>query len=228
LGSITEPKGEVKMLDERPVRRWLRSLALWGGAAAALMAIMAFAGAASAAAASDLNGDRADALGGMWHRLNPQQSQSNPAPEHERLTCHRSDESVVAQSLVGPAWVCRYNKLPEPALNFAWNTTTGRFRGADVTTTWTCPAWFPANVCQNVTQVVEGDFDFSLAGGGGFSVLVDMVVTQTGADQVLYNYWVNLFVCPWFRSFEQALAANPFPLPFDGVNGPAGDCIGAP
>ena len=212
------------MNGNRAACRWWRRMALWGGATAALITITAFGGSASAATAAEVSGGSALALSGMWHRLNPQQSQSNPAPEHERLTCHRSD-GLPFEAL---PWACRYDKLPEPALNLAWNTTRGRFRGADVTTSWICPSWFPANVCQNVAQVVEGDFVFTPAGGGQFTVLQDLVVTQAGADQRLYDYWVNLFVCPWFRTFDEALAANPFPLPFDRVNGPAGDCVGAP
>jgi len=210
-------------MNKSRARSWFQSMALCGVATLALIAITAFGGSASAATRSGPNRS-AGALDGMWHRLNPQQSQSNPAPEHERLTCHMS----AGQAVVALPWACRYDKLPEPALNFAWNTTRGRFHGADVSATWACPSWFPASVCENVTQVVEGDFVFSLAGGGQFSVLQDLVVTQAGGEQRLYAYWVNLFVCPWFRTFAEALAANPFPLPFDGVNGPAGDCIGAP
>jgi hypothetical protein len=43
---------------------------------------------------------------------------------------------------------------------------------------------------------------------------------------VLYNYWVGQFVCPWFRSLDAAVAANPIPLPFDGTF-PQQDCIAA-
>ena len=51
-----------------------------------------------------------------WHRLNP--DQSNPAPEHERLRC-----------IEAAVWVCRYDKVPEPALNFSWNRNTAQFVG---------------------------------------------------------------------------------------------------
>jgi hypothetical protein len=47
-----------------------------------------------------------------------------------------------------------------------------------------------------------------------FTVLQDLVVTQTGTDQELDVYWVNLFVCPWFRTFDGAVAADALPLPF--------------
>jgi hypothetical protein len=60
-----------------------------------------------------------------------------------------------------------------------------------------------------------------------FSVLEDLVVAQSGARQVLYVYWVGLFYCPWFRTFDEAVAANPLPLPFNGI-WPPQDCVGAP
>jgi hypothetical protein len=181
--------------------------------------VATFAGAGYAAApafASDSTG----ALAGMWDRLNPQQSQLNPVPEHEHLACERRAD------VDSGAWMCRYFKIPTPQLNFGWNNTTGRFIGSDVTATWTCPSWFPATICDNVVQVVEGTFVFDLFSDGQSTSFQDLVVTQAGGEQRLYDYWVtNRFACPWFRSFAEALAANPFPLPFNGVSGPALDCV---
>jgi len=184
----------------------LRSHSL--GLCVATISLVLIAGLAAGPSAAASGGP----LAGMWHRLNPRQ---NLAPEHEALACHRQSGSSDL------AWACRYFKIPEPNLNFAWNTTTGRFEGADVTASWTCPVWFPTTVCASVVQVVEGNFVFN----GTFSVLQDLVVTQIGAQQTLYVYWIDSFACPWFTSFDEALAANPFPLPFDGVNGPGGDCL---
>jgi hypothetical protein len=211
-----------RLLVKRPARLRSRSWMLQAGAIVALCMVGSFVGAATGAAAPALANDPTGALAGIWNRLNPQQSQSNPAPEHEQLACNRRAD------IDGGAWLCRYHKIPEPALNFAWNNTTGRFTGSDVTATWSCPAWFPATICDNVSQVVEGTFVFDLSSGGQFSNLQDLIVTQAGGEQRLFDYWVNSFVCPWFRTFDEALAANPFPLPFDGVNGPAGDCVVAP
>jgi hypothetical protein len=199
-------------------RRGSRSLAARAATITLLVAAM-LAGLGSAAAEPALAAGPTGALAGMWHRLNPQQSQSNPTPEHEVFACHQRAD------IGGLPWACRYFKIPAPQLNFAWNTTTARFEGADVTASWVCPDWFPATICDNVVQVVEGEFVFDLASGGTFSSLQDLVVTQVGGEQRLYDYWVNSFVCPWFRTFDEALAANPFPLPFDGVNGPSGDCV---
>lgn len=192
------------------------------GVAAAIVAaflIALFAVAGSGVAASPLASNPTGALAGNWDRLNPQQSQANPVPEHERLTCVRRAD------VGGGAWMCRYFKIPAPQLNFGWNNTTGRLIGSDVTATWACPAWFPATICDNVVQVVEGTFVFDLSSGGQFTSLQDLVVTQAAGTKKLYDYWVNQFACPWFGSFDEALAANPFPLPFNGVNGPSLDCI---
>lgn len=153
----------------------------------------------------------------IWHRLNPQESSTNPTPEHQRYLC-----------LEGVSWRCRYDKLPEPELNFFWDRDRGTFVGEDVTANWTCPLWFPAEACQNVTTVVRGPAVYENQDGSSLTVDQELIITGSGADARLSMYWVDQFVCPWFRTFDEALAANPFPLPFDGVNGPSGDCAGAP
>ena len=143
--------------------------------------------------------------------LNP--DQNNPAPEHERLPCI---EAAVR--------VCRYDKVPEPALNFSWNRTTAQFVGRDITDSWSCPEWFTE--CAAVTRDVEGTATYRGEGGHPFKVLVDLIFID---DEVMYLSWVDFgFACPWYPSFEAALAANPFPLPFNGVDWPAQDCIFAP
>ena len=50
----------------------------------------------------------------VWHRLD--MDRANPAPEHERLSCSR-----------GLVWTCHYDKAPEPALAFWWDTMNGDF-----------------------------------------------------------------------------------------------------
>jgi len=147
----------------------------------------------------------------VWHRLNP--DQSNPAPEHERLQCIETS-----------VWVCRYDKVPEPDLNFSWSSTTGHFVGSDITDSWTCPTWF--DDCGAVTLVVEGTALYVPEGGRPFRVLTDLVFS---GDEMLNVYWVDFgFACPWFSTFEAALSANPFPLPFNGVDWPNPDCSFAP
>jgi hypothetical protein len=146
-----------------------------------------------------------------WHRLNP--DQSNPAPEHERLQC-----------IEAAVWVCQYDKVPEPELNFSWDGTTGHFVGRDITDTWTCPTWLTD--CATVTRVVEGVALYVPAGGQPFRVLTELVFDAAGT---LYVYWVDFgFACPWFSTFAAALSANPFPLPFNGVDWPSADCVTAP
>jgi hypothetical protein len=165
-------------------------------------------------------GGDAGTLARQWHRLNPD-SPPRP-PEHQLLTCHRLGEDGRA------VWTCHYNKLREPALNFFWDADKGDFVGQDVTDFWTCPAWFPTSICANVTSVVEGVTVFEGASGTTGSVFTDLIVTRVGGRQVLQFYFVNQFVCPWFKTFSEALAANPIPLPFDGVNWPSQDCVVAP
>jgi hypothetical protein len=120
--------------------------------------------------------------------------------------------------------VCRYDKVPEPALNFSWNRTTAQFVGRDITASWACPEWFTE--CAAVTRVIEGTATYRGAVGHPFKVLVDLIFID---DEVLYLSWVDFgFACPWYPTFEAALEANPFPLPFNGVDWPEQDCIFAP
>ena len=164
-------------------------------------------------------------LAGEWHRLSV--DRSHPAPEHELLRCVENNGAQAGTS--SNTWFCRYSKAPEPTLNFAWNNNYGFLSGRDITSSWTCPAWFPGAICANVVSVVEGTMTFidPDTHQPPFSVLEDLVVVQTPAGERLYNYWVNRFVCPWFRTFGEAIAANPLTLPFDG-NFPPQDCVGAP
>ena len=130
-----------------------------------------------------------------WHRLNPNGTQD--ASEHERLTCREGATS----------WTCVYDKLPDSG--FAWNATVGRFAGRDVTSSWTCPEWFPTEACAGVVQVLSGNAVFLVDGDRPFTVPQEYIVTSVGGDEVLYVHWVDLFVCPWYRSFDEALGANP-------------------
>jgi hypothetical protein len=67
---------------------------------------------------------------------------------------------------------------------------------------------------------------FRNADGSTFAALQELIVTSGGGTQVLWVRWVRFgFACPWFPTFDQALAANPFPLPFNGVDWPEDDCI---
>jgi Calx-beta domain/RTX calcium-binding nonapeptide repeat (4 copies) len=143
-----------------------------------------------------------------WHRLN--NDRRNPAPEHERFHCAE-----------GADWTCMYDKVPEPALNFHWDDQKATFTGkATPQGQWTCPAWFPNDVCANVDRVAQGVATFPPA----FSARLDLVVATVGSQVRLYVYWVGQFVCPWYQTFDEALAANPFPQPFNGSDWPSQDC----
>jgi hypothetical protein len=154
--------------------------------------LMAFSGAGASAAAPF----------GQWHRLNP-----GTQDEHERLRC----VETVAH------WTCAYDKLPEPGFHI--DSTVGMFQGKNVTSAWACPEWFPAEICDNVVAVYEGPATYFLDGGGKFRVDEDYVITDMGGQPVLIQYWIDQFACPWFRTFDEAVAANP---------GSVFDCIFAP
>ena len=153
----------------------------------------------------------------VWHRLNPNAPGFAP-PSHERLACVNG--SVF--------WACRYDQPPEPSLNFYAEPVVGYFLGRDVTNSWNCPTWFPSSICGNVTRVAAGTVRYFPANRPPVDIPEDLVFTGTGTSRQLYVYWVNQFVSPWFPTFAQALAANPIPLPFNGVDWPAQDTIFAP
>jgi Calx-beta domain/RTX calcium-binding nonapeptide repeat (4 copies) len=145
-----------------------------------------------------------------WHRLSADRSQT--APEHERFQCAE-----------GSTWTCAYSKVPEPALNFQWNGQRGTFTGLPIPPGhWPCPTWFPSKICANVNRVAQGIASFGPA--STFSIREELIVTKTGNHEQMYVYWVGQFVCPWYQTFEEALAANPFPLPFNGTAWPPQDC----
>jgi hypothetical protein len=147
--------------------------------------LMALSGAAVSAAT---------APNGEWHRLNP-----GPVDvrEHERLQCVETSTR----------WTCSYDKLPGTGLHY--DGTVGTFQGKNITTSWTCPDWFASRICRNVIAVYEGTATYVSDGGGRSRYTEDYIVTEISGRSVLYQYFVGQFVCPWFRTFDEALAANP-------------------
>jgi hypothetical protein len=151
--------------------------------AVAALAVM-FA-AAPASAASDRE----------WHRLNP--DQSNPAPEHELLSCVRGTGILL----------CQYSKVRGGG--YHWDRTVGRFKGEIATHGWKCPDWFPGDVCDNVVKVWSGHARYWPASGDSFRVRQQMIIVDWNGQKVMFQYWVDQFACPWFKTFEEAVAANP-------------------
>jgi hypothetical protein len=131
-------------------------------------------------------------IAGRWDRLNP-----GVPPEHEVMSCGGNAN-----------WYCTYDKHPEPGLGFVNppDSTFGRFRGEDITSEWTCPAWFPYGICDNTTFVASGVMIFNR---GELVVDEQLILVENEGSQILYVYWVDQFVCPWYRTFDEALAANP-------------------
>lgn len=144
-----------------------------------------------------------------WHRLNP--ATDDVAPEHERLQC-----------LPNRQWVCRYDKVPEPDLELNWDRTIGMFHGRDFAFTQAdCPEWFPDEICEAAEQVIVGSITYAVDEGGAFKTGHALIFTDGVDVAPLYVYWFDFgFVCPWYESFEDAVAANP--------TGTEQDCIFAP
>jgi len=131
---------------------------------------------------------------GQWHRLNPY----NTLPEHERLRCLETHA----------LWACFYDKVPEG--DYQWNATIGTFVGRAITRTWTCPEWFPNDICDNVVAVYSGLARYYPPGGTPFTVDEQYVITERDGQPFLAQYWVeDQFVCPWFRTWSAAQEALP-------------------
>jgi hypothetical protein len=122
-----------------------------------------------------------------WHRLNVH----NDPAEHERFGCLAAD-----------VWRCRYDKLPGPGL--AWDQTRGTFWGVETTSAWICPTWFPTEACDAADTVVSGVTTFVQPRHGGTSEFDQQLLV--GDDGRLWIYWTDLFVCPWYPTFAEAVA----------------------
>jgi len=154
-------------------------------------------------------------LSGRWDRLNVDPERSYA--EHEVLNCEYDGE-----------WNCSYSKDPDELGFEDPDSTSGIFTGKDASEGWVCPEWFEDSICETVTYVAAGVMDISPSDEDSFTIDQELIVTEQKGIQHLYVYWNGWFVCPWYRSFDQALEANPFPIPFNGVDGPVFDCIFAP
>ena len=139
--------------------------------------------------------DNAQLFAGSWHRNGG--SGDNPGV-HQVNYCQN-----------GEVWVCNFKNLPEPELGFdCSDEVSGVFEGTPILD-WNCPSWFPENICENNVFVIGGSTDFTGGTGGDLHVDIEYIVIETVNRYVLYEYWVNRFVCPWYRTFDEVLEANP-------------------
>ena len=143
---------------------------------------------------------------GFWHRLS--YNTSNSSGQHQVNDCQGDEE-----------WTCIFSDQTEPELGFKSTQTFGVFDGEFIPD-WNCPNWFPEAICRSVILVIGGTTLFEGA-GPGLGIDIEYVVVEIGGSQILYEYWVNRFACPWYRSFDESLAANPFPYRIR-------DCLQAP
>jgi hypothetical protein len=138
---------------------------------------------------------------GKWDRLNP--GSGDNLPEHEALTCGGDQ-----------FWLCRYDVRPEPQLGYVQppGSIYGIFTGQERLSSWVRPEWFTEDIPEEVISVIGGEMNYYVDGNSILFVYADLIVTETPeGNQVLYFYWVDQFVCPWYRSFDAALEANPDP-----------------
>ena len=130
----------------------------------------------------------AKAPSGEWHR-------NNYGTGHERLMCREATSS----------WTCVYDNVPEPGIPAG--DSVGHFTGRDVTDSWSCPTWFDATVCDDVVAVYRGVATYT-SSNHPVTFQQEYVVTNVGGQEILQQYFVDLFYCPWFRTWEEALAAD--------------------
>jgi hypothetical protein len=163
-------------------------------------------------------------LFGVWHRLNP--APDNPTPEHQVMHLRRQ----------GNTWVGRIDKKPEPTLKFETPPAgdVGTFEGLEIADSdIICLSGFGFSCPDSVVAAVEGTTKFTSADPPFEDVYVFPTQLLVTDEDVL---WFTLVLkaidpafpnlsCPWFRTFQKALNANPFPLPFNGVDFPAMDCV---
>jgi hypothetical protein len=122
-----------------------------------------------------------------WHR-------NNYNAGEERLTCPEGTRTLSCTYQVGDA--------------------TGSFIGQDVTEAWTCPAWFPKGICDNTRAVYRGvfvccvSFQTQASAATPSAVNQELLVTDVAGQPVLQVYWVDRFVCPWYHTYAEALAAD--------------------
>jgi hypothetical protein len=131
----------------------------------------------------------AKASSGEWHR-------DNYGTGHERLSCREAT----------PSWSCVYDNVPEPGLPA--NDSVAHFTGPNITGSWSCPEWFDATVCDNVVAVYRGVATYTSSGNHPGTFRQEYIVTNVGGKAILQQYFVDLFYCPWFRTWEEALAAD--------------------
>ena len=140
-------------------------------------------------------------LFGIWHRI-----AAGGDAAH-------SEHTVWNFHIQGSTWVGRYDKRPEPGLGFRTppEGDFGDFTGVDAAN-FVCQPAFPFYPCQDVVAVVEGTVHYQLPGVFSFEVLEqEIVLRDASGHEVLWEYWVQPgnFACPWYRTFDEALANNP-------------------
>ena len=132
---------------------------------------------------------------GEWHRLNP-----GDLNEHERLTCVESPG----------AWHCSLREGPggpagvELGLDDLACSADGRSRPPG-----SAPSWFPAPSATTSSRSTRVHRAYNPFDDRPFQVRAGLCGHRDRCDQaVLYQSWVDVFACPWFRTWDEALAGQ--------------------
>ena len=60
----------------------------------------------------------------------------------------------------------------------------------------------------NIVAVYRGMATYTSPSNHPGTFLQEYVVTNVGGQEILQQYFVDLFYCPWFRTWDEALAAD--------------------
>lgn len=155
----------------------------------------------------EIEGQVNTTLAGVWHRLAVHQT--TRALQHQVLECGGSE-----------LWTCIFYIQPEPDLGFELTSLGAEFQGS-VIPEWNCPNWLPVAICNNAVFVAGGKSIFdNKSGDPPLKADIEYIITEIDGKQTLYEYWVKRFTCPWYRTFDETLAANPSPYHDDCLQAP--------
>lgn len=162
---------------------------------------------------------------GKWERLAPNDEVSDP-----ELATHE----VRVFRRMGDEWVSTFKLQNDPRLGEPQpiSDTIGDFRGVEADpATVDCGEY--GCLVSDITYALQGVSTFGLRGDDPFRVPTVFVTTESGMAWWIGEFdfrpsfpYYEVFACPWYSKFDEALSANPaFELdcvaktdfPYDGV-----------
>jgi hypothetical protein len=131
---------------------------------------------------------------------------AGPPPHPRRMASQQLQQRPRAADLPrgSSAWACVYDQLPEEGVPVG--DGTAHVSGPNVVGSWTCPEWFDVSVCDHVVAVYRGNATYVSSNSHPVTFAQEQIVTHVDGTEVLQQYFVDLFYCPWYRTFAEALA----------------------